>query len=404
MGLDIRTIMVMIAMLALLLAGLLELARLNAGNDRGIRQWVYANLCIGLGLGLAFFFHTPTPGYGWAVVAGSTLISAAIGLQYHGLQEFKGVRSDWRIAALIVSAVFALNFWLAVLQPDVTIRSIANSLIYAVGYAACARLLLVRTEPSMKSACWFTGLSFALLALVLFVRGLFIWHSHAGIYQGVYTQLPVNTLLFFIATVVQLFVTFGFVLMLNNRLVAEVQKLALRDMLTGAFNRRDLEAEAAVQWARHLRTGDTLAIMMLDIDLFKSVNDQYGHQTGDEVLRHLARIAQSVIRGDDYFARYGGEEFCILMPSTTEQEALVLAERLRTTYAAATIEFSGKPMNSTISVGIADSMQTDSSFSSLIAAADQALYRAKQEGRNRVIAYANMTTTSEANLMHLKIV
>ncbi|ARU31904.1 GGDEF domain-containing protein [Sulfuriferula sp. AH1] len=390
MDLDVRTILVMLAILAFMFAGLLELARLHAGNIRGIRQWSVASLCLGLGLGLAYIFNRPMPGFDWAIVAGATLVAVGIGLQFGGIQAFKGEHGDWRILSLIVVAVFSLNVWFAVLHPDVRLRSIANSIVYAFGYAMCARALLIRIESPFRTAYWFTGLSFVVLVAVLLARGVTIWLSPPDAYAGIYSQLPINPLSFFIASLVQLCVTFGFILMLDYRLVTDMQKLASRDVLTGAFNRRRLEEEAVLQWARHLRTGNTLAIMLLDVDHFKSINDCYGHQTGDEVLSRLVAIAQMTIRADDYFARYGGDEFCILLPSTTEQEALVLAERLRQTYAAANLEFGGITLKSTVSIGVADSTCAGQTFSSLVAAADRALYRAKHDTRNRVVLHSTM--------------
>jgi diguanylate cyclase (GGDEF) domain len=157
----------------------------------------------------------------------------------------------------------------------------------------------------------------------------------------------------------QMCLAFGFVLMLNYRLSADLQKLALSDALTGALNRRSLEQEAARLSARCTRTGDALAIMMIDVDHFKSINDRYGHPVGDEVLRRLAAVAQKTIRSDDYFARYGGEEFCILLPSTIEKDAWTLADRLRQNYAALIMEFGGDVLRSTISIGVSDSYMPD---------------------------------------------
>lgn len=389
MDLDVRTIMVMFSMLTLMFSGLLELAGLHAGNIRGVRQWALANFCISLGLGLAYFYNIPMPGYHWALVFGTTLVAAGISLQFTGIQAFKEERSDWRLASIIVAVAFFQSLWFAVLHPDTNARAIANSLLFALLYAACARSLLIRIEPPLRTAYWFTGLSFAVLVVVMLVRGVMIWRLPSETY-ALYAQILLNPLPFFLCSMAQLCVTFGFVLMLNYRLVTDIQKLASRDVLTGAFNRRRLEEEAVHQGARCIRTGDALAIIMIDVDHFKSINDRYGHPTGDEVLRRLVAIAQTTIRPDDYFARYGGEEFCILLPSTTEKEALVLAERLRETYEATTIEYGGKTLKSTISIGVTDSIQAGLEFSSLVAAADQALYRAKQKGRNQVVSYSTM--------------
>ncbi|MDR3391711.1 MAG: GGDEF domain-containing protein [Sulfuriferula sp.] len=388
MDLDIRTIIVMFAILSLMFAGLLELAGLQAGNIRGIRLWAIANSCFGLGLGLAYFYTVPTPDANWALVTGSTLVAIGVALQYSGIHAFKEQRSDWRLPLLLVIAVCAMNTLFVFIHPDVSARAIANALLLAVGYAACARALLIKIEPPLRTAYWFTGLSFAVLALVLLARATAIWLAPSGMYSGLYTQISPNPLSFFVGGIVQLFVTFGFVLMLDYRLVTEMRRLASRDALTGAYNRRRLEEEAVLQWAQHLRTGEILTVMLIDIDHFKAINDLYGHQTGDEVLRRLVAIAQASIRANDYFARYGGEEFCILLPATTEQAALVLAERLRGAYEDAVMTFGGKTLKSTISIGVADSTGVGPEFSALIAAADRALYRAKQTGRNRVALHS----------------
>ena len=391
MSLDIHTILVMFSMLAFMLAGLLALAGLHAGSiGSGIRQWALASLCISLGLLPAYFYRGPAPGSDWALVAGSLLIASGLGLQYTGIQTFKGEPSHWRLAMAFVLVALLDNLWFGVLHPDVPARAIANSLLFGAGSAACARALLIRVAPPLNTAYWFTGGAFALLSAALGVRVLMISLAPAGSYN-LHVNTPLNSTSFFISSVVQLCVTFGFVLMVNYRLMSDIQKIASRDVLTNAFTRRRLEEEALRLLARCARTGDVLAVMMIDVDHFKSVNDRYGHPVGDAVLRRLATIAQHAIRTDDYFARYGGEEFCILLLATTEQEALVLAERLRQAYAAMALEVGGETLKSTISVGVADSAHAGLEWPALVAAADRALYRAKQEGRNRVVSHTALT-------------
>ncbi|HEU4708165.1 MAG TPA: GGDEF domain-containing protein [Methylophilaceae bacterium] len=275
------------------------------------------------------------------------------------------------------------------LHPDVNVRSMANSLLFAIVYTACARELLISVESPLKTAYWFTGISFAIFAALMWFRVVNILLVQPDA-DGLFIDIPLNQVSFFITSIIQLCVTFGFVLMLNYRLVLDLQKIASRDVLTGAFNRRRLEEEAERLRVRCLRMGESLAIMMIDIDDFKLINDRYGHPAGDEVLRHLVAISLASIRADDYFARYGGEEFCILLPNSTEKEALVLAERLRRTCEATTAVFNGKTLSSTVSIGVADSTSASLEFPSLVSAADQALYSAKQAGKNRVAAYSAM--------------
>jgi diguanylate cyclase (GGDEF)-like protein len=386
MNLDIRTMIVMMSALTLLFSGLLTLAGLHAGNVRGVQHWAMGSLCIGLGFSFSYF-QLDTHNDAWVLVLGATLMTTGIGLQFNGIQAFKTGRCNKYIPWLLGGLVFILDIWFVILHPDVHARVVANSLVLALCNAACAHALLIRIEQPLRTAYWFTGATFTILTALFLIRATIVFFAPPNSY-GLYLQTPINPVSFFIGSMAQMCLAFGFVLMLNYRLTADLQKLASSDALTGALNRRSLEQEAARLLARCIRTGDTLTIMMIDVDHFKAINDRYGHPAGDQVLRRLAAIAQKTIRSDDYFARYGGEEFCILLPSTLEKDAWILADRLRQTYAAMAMEFGGEVLRSTISIGIADSIHAGLEFASLIASADQAMYRAKQDGRNRVVMHS----------------
>ena len=389
MSLDLRTMMLMISILTLLLSGLLTLAGLHAGSIRGVRLWALASLCYSLATFVTFTNLTPT-GNGWMIVLSAMLLLTGNAMQFSGIQAFKEERIDWRIPLLIVGVAVVQSIWFTILYPDVNARAIANSLAFALINAMCARALLIRIEQPLRTAYWFTGAMFAVLAAASLLRAAVIFHAPPGAFVGLNAQVPFVPERFLATSLILMCVTFGFILMLNYRHIADMQKIALCDGLTGALNRRSLEEEAIRLLARCTRTGDMLAIMMIDVDHFKSINDRCGHQVGDKVLQRLTHVMQAAIRSDDYFARYGGEEFCILLPSTTEEEARVLADRLCRAYAALTMEFGGEVLQSTISIGVADSNHVGLEFSALVAAADQALYRAKQEGRNRVVTHSVM--------------
>lgn len=387
MQLDLRTMMVVIAAMTFLFAGLLELAGLHAGNVRGIRLWALASLSIGIGL--SFAIAPLTPPDGWVLVAGASFVALGSGLQYAGIQAFKNERCDWRIPVLVTLLVFAQTLWFAMLSPDINARAVVNSLVLALINAACARALLVPVKPPLRTAYRFTGFSFAALALVFLLRVTTILLSPDQNY-GLYADMPINPATFFATSVTQLCVTFGFVLMLNYRLSCDLHDLASHDPLTGALNRRGLEDEAERVQSRCIRNKTPLAVMLIDVDHFKKINDRYGHPAGDEVLRQLTAVIQAAIRTEDYFARYGGEEFCVMLPDAGENEALLMAERLRQQYAAMQMKIDGEIVTSTISIGVADSHTAGLAFGALISAGDQALYRAKQQGRNCVVAYSNM--------------
>lgn len=172
----------------------------------------------------------------------------------------------------------------------------------------------------------------------------------------------------------------------NQRLEA----LSLTDALTGVANRRNFDAVLSIEWKRACRSGDPLALILVDVDHFKAYNDTYGHQGGDACLRDVAAaMKQTVTRVSDLIARYGGEEFVVLLPSTTPDQANEIAERLRRA-----VEEVGLPHRTssaaeivTISVGVATVTPTlDAAPADLVREADEALYRAKREGRNRVVS------------------
>lgn len=386
MNLDLRTMMVMISALSLLFSGLLILVGLHAGNSRGVRQWAAGSLCIGLGLAFSYTQLGP-PVDPWAIIFGATLTVAGTGFQFSGIQVFKTGQCKGFIPWLLAGLAFFQSSWFAVLHPEVHSRTIANSLLLFSINAACARLLFIRIEQPLRTAYWFTAVSFAILAAMFLLRAVVVFLSPPDTY-GLYSQIPLNPATFFIGSMTQMSIVFGFVLMLNYRIAADHQKLASTDALTGLMNRRSLEHEAERLLARCSRTGEALAVVMFDVDHFKSINDRHGHPVGDEVLRHLTAIAKKSVRNSDYLARYGGEEFCILLPASLEKDAWILADRLRQAFASTPLEVGGDAMCSTVSIGIADSTHTGLEFSSLVTAADKAMYRAKQDGRNRVIMHS----------------
>jgi diguanylate cyclase (GGDEF)-like protein len=171
----------------------------------------------------------------------------------------------------------------------------------------------------------------------------------------------------------------------NARLHRLVERQAVTDGLTDLANRRQFEQGLAGEISRAERFGGTLALILADLDNFKQVNDRYGHQAGDEVLRRFADILRETVRDVDLPARYGGEEFAVLLPQTDLEGAERLAERLRQAVAERPLTTKpGSLVACTASFGVA-SFPDSSTPAALFAAADEALYRAKAEGKNRVV-------------------
>lgn len=167
---------------------------------------------------------------------------------------------------------------------------------------------------------------------------------------------------------------------------AKLAQLAVTDPLTGLHNRRSVYSHLEREFVRAKRYEHPLAVAMLDIDHFKKVNDTYGHQTGDQVIRLVADALRRTIRQTDLAGRFGGEEFLILAPETGREHALTMAERIRLAVEEASAVSPGGPPV-TVSIGVATTEVPDATSSEeLVRLADEALYRAKREGRNRVVA------------------
>lgn len=173
----------------------------------------------------------------------------------------------------------------------------------------------------------------------------------------------------------------------NARLYAEVERLATLDEVTGILNRRRLFQLGRREMELSRRYGTSLAAILLDIDLFKKINDTYGHTAGDRVLSGIASAINHNIREIDLFGRYGGEEFVILLPSTGAAAAREVAERVRELVAGLRFDTERGPLEVTISLGVAMLTTDVPSLATLIDRADQAMYSAKQAGRNRVEVY-----------------
>jgi len=168
----------------------------------------------------------------------------------------------------------------------------------------------------------------------------------------------------------------------------QIKNLSVRDPLTGIFNRRYLNEIIVTEMDRASRLRHPLSILMIDIDYFKKVNDQFGHPAGDQALHDLARLFGSMMRPYDTLTRYGGEEFLILMPETDRKKAIVLAERLRAAASSARLLPDDTLLTcsfgvSTLLWGVPQPTPTE-----FISQADQALYRAKESGRNRVFSFS----------------
>lgn len=164
----------------------------------------------------------------------------------------------------------------------------------------------------------------------------------------------------------------------------KLMDINLLDGLTGIFNRRYMEIKLKEEFSRAKRYGGEFSIIMFDIDFFKKINDVYGHQCGDFILKSISSRISSIMRNVDCLYRYGGEEFCCMLPETDISEAVKAADRFRKSVMEMENNFDGELIKITISLGVSAVNDEIHSPERLLKMADDALYKAKKEGRNRV--------------------
>lgn len=270
---------------------------------------------------------------------------------------------------------------------------LANILVMAGAAVLMAALLpvrrLIRKLPKGRIATkWQMLASLIILFVVAYVAyGVMFWHRHA-----VLSDVIVPAVFLFGAVFVWVVARLSLHTAVDLRRVALLERESITDPLTGVYNRRYMKRRLEEEVARARRYAHPLSVLLLDVDHFKRINDTYGHQGGDEVLKHLSELIMNAVREVDIVTRYGGEELLIIAPDATLDTAVTLAERLRlhaeSHELVLTSEFaSPEVIRITVSIGVATFGPDVADGEGLVRNADEALYQAKQAGRNRVVAY-----------------
>ena len=174
------------------------------------------------------------------------------------------------------------------------------------------------------------------------------------------------------------------ILMLASDLLEQMKEIAVRDQLTNLLNRRGFIEHGSLAFASAIRSDRTVSVIMTDIDRFKLVNDEFGHAAGDSALRHFAEVMRTGRRAEDVLARVGGEEFALILPGTTIEDAIQIADDLCRRVEISVFRFNGHRLPLTASFGVAGLSDKDKEIADLFLRADRALYRSKRDGRNRV--------------------
>jgi diguanylate cyclase (GGDEF)-like protein len=316
---------------------------------------------------------------------GGTMLVFAAGLAAMGIKQFYNEPVKWRGTALITGLSFAGMALFLFGYDSETMRVVIYSLGQSLPLALTLKLLMSKHDGRVSPGARLAGMVTIIILTIYTARAvskLFggeVSFSHFNAPQSI----MILALMF-----LSMAWNFGFLLMAIDRLRNEVADLALLDDLTGVGNRRHLLQRLTEECARSERSREAFALLVIDLDGFKTINDTHGHAAGDACLQHFTLMAQTRLRPGDMLARTGGDEFCVVLPASTLREGSMIARRIIDVCREDAAACVGADVPISVSIGVAQWTRETGVFPDrLIAAADHALYVAKKEGRNRHAVY-----------------
>jgi diguanylate cyclase (GGDEF)-like protein len=367
-----------VTLLAGVMSGLMSLVlyslkRNYPASIKGLREWSAALLVLFVA-GLLFAGRGKLPDY-VAISLANFLLWSGVYLTYVGSQRFFGVRPRVGPWMALITGVLLFSVWFTFIEPSYLVRLRVSNMLMAYLFGVHAWLVFMQ-GPTTFARMLTVGVLAATSAtqLLRFVTSFNLPVGADLLDATPYQQVYISSYTFLI-----LLLSIGLVLMASDRLRAELEHLATHDSLTNALTRRHMNEACQKELERCRRHGRSMALLIMDLDHFKEVNDTYGHQAGDRVLVNFVAKVNTMLRQPDQLGRFGGEEFVLLLPETSREEAISVADRIR---AACALADSGP--SCTVSIGITTHQQDTDTVDTLLARADAALYRAKANGRNRV--------------------
>lgn len=383
--LDIPTIYLLTGFSSLVGSGILLWLRAE-NRDSGPALYLSAAGILALGIGFACF-ALRSDMIGWvASVLGYAAFGVASILIWLGVAHLHGGRPPHIVATIaLLVYVCALLLLRAPTAPMAIGRIVLNGAFVAIFIALAAR----ETHRSpwirqLRSVRLLRGLLLLFCTIILVRMLMFVFSGIALHPDGSASGGVLRALFAAIFGSMPFAITVAVLSIANSQLSARLRRMASTDDLTGLVSRRQLQDSGQRMLGASPQSG-CIALLMIDVDRFKTINDRYGHQLGDQVLRHVASVLQQSLRPDSLIVRYGGDEFCALVPIPGEAAAFVVAERLRAAMEATPYRLEGQRIPITLSIGVSVHRH-GATLRQLLDEADRRAYRAKADGRNRVVA------------------
>jgi diguanylate cyclase (GGDEF)-like protein len=321
------------------------------------------------------------------LLTGGTVLILAACLAAMGIKQFFGEPVTWRGTALITGLSFAGIAFFIFGYDSETMRVLVYSVGQSTPLVLTLKLLMSRQNGRISPGARLAGMVAILILGIYGVRAAFKLLHIGGEVSFVHFNGP-QSIMILVLMFLSMAWNFGFLLMAIDRLRNEVADLALLDDLTGVGNRRHLLQRLTEECARSERSREPFALLVIDLDGFKMINDTHGHAAGDACLQHFTLMAQTRLRPGDMLARTGGDEFCVVLPASTLREGAMIARRIVDVCRDDAEACVGADIPVAVSIGVAQWTGEIGAFPDrLIAAADHALYVAKKEGKNRHAVY-----------------
>lgn len=389
------TLVILAAILLVLVTAVLSTVWHFNRNIPGLRLWAQSFLCASLFCStLLVRDHMPEV---LSVVLVQALSALGAYLCWLGARAYMGrAPLAQRYAAAAIAVLLALSVYFTAVVPHVGARFFLAG-VFSGGCFLLTAHTLARGRFRRVPMRYLLAGVFGVHGAWVLVRPL-LFQLAAQSQTHLLEQLPQWVVLE--ATVALVLIAFGVLMLANEYVTRELRHLAEVDPLTSVFNRRAFLLLLDKGLSHSQRARAPLAVLVVDLDHFKKINDTWGHQCGDDALRHFVRLSQQCLRGEDVMGRQGGEEFAIFLPGTDGAAAAKVAERLRAQVQAQPLHINQRSMALTVSIGVTLSTGEDPA-EAVMQRADEAMYLAKKRGRNRVEVQAEakraeMLETSEA--------
>jgi len=387
--LDIRTLYVVTAVACLVLGALQLVAYCTQRFERWPAWWGLSNVLLGLGtLGVAL--RGMAPDFVTVQLANVVTVAAFLSLLV-SVRAFaqRPPLPWWVVTSVAVSQALLVALWST--PADFRARIAFESMVFALFDSAIVVEGVRLARRHRLTSAWLLAGCFGATALLFAIRAVM---TTCGAIGGTTLFSSPTVTYQWMAATGEVFITlrgFTLLLMAAERSHQLLFDHAQRDPLTGALNRSGLHLSyGRLAGARRAARQDddamlgVVSLVVIDLDHFKAINDTYGHAMGDDVLRLFTATANGALRTGDTLARYGGDEFVVLLPHTAGGEACAIAEQIRVAFTNATGSLGALAVQPTLSIGIAVGSLADDTLDTILQHADEALYRSKREGRNRV--------------------